>query len=159
MRSFDKISFNQFKKDIKDDINLYNEYRMPSRKTKASAGYDFYAVEPFELQPGEIKKIPTGIKVIFPEDEAFLLLVRSSMGFKYNVRLCNQVGLIDSDFYNNSENEGHMWFALQNEGDKVFKIEAGEAFGQGVFIKYYTCGDEVENTREGWSGKPEEEER
>ena len=159
MRALEKISFEQFKKDIKDDRHLYDAYRMPSRKTKASVGYDFYAIEAFELQPGEIKKIPTGIKAKFPEDEAFLLLVRSSMGFKYNVRLCNQVGLIDSDFYNNAENEGHMWFALQNEGDKVFKIEAGEAFGQGVFIKYYTCGEEVENTREGWSGNPVKEER
>ena len=157
MRALEKISFEQFKKDIKDDRTLYDAYRMPSRKTKASAGYDFYAIESFELQPGEIKKIPTGIKVRFPEDEAFLLLVRSSMGFKYNVRLCNQIGLIDNDFYNNAENEGHMWFALQNEGDKVFKINAGEAFGQGVFIKYYTCGEEVETKREGWSGSPNKE--
>ena len=37
-----------------------------------------------------------------------MLLVRSSMGFKYNVRLCNQVGIVDSDYYNNPDNEGHM---------------------------------------------------
>ena len=41
MRKFEKISFEQFKKDIKDDKNLYDEYLKPSRGTKNSAGYDF----------------------------------------------------------------------------------------------------------------------
>jgi len=66
------------------------------------------------------------------------------MGFKWNVRMCNQVGIIDSDFYNNSDNEGHMWFALQNQGDKVFKVKKGESFGQGLFMKYLTVDDEEE---------------
>lgn len=156
MRRFEKISFSQFKKDICDDKELYDNYKMPVRKTKASAGYDFLAINDFEIKPGEIKKIPTGIKAYFEDDETLMLFVRSSMGFKWNVRMCNQVGIIDADFYNNSDNEGHMWFALQNHGDKVFKVKAGESFGQGLFMKYLTCGDEVENERTGWSGRPEE---
>ena len=98
MRRLEKISFEQFKKDIKDDIKLYEEYKVPSRKTKYSAGYDFFAIESFSIKPGEIKKVPTGIKALYPKDETFMLFVRSSMGFKWNVRLCNQVGIIDSDF-------------------------------------------------------------
>ena len=156
MRNFYKISFDQFKKDISDDYELYQNYSMPERKTKKSAGYDFKAIQDFEILPGEIKKIPTGIKVLIPDDEMLMLFVRSSMGFKYNIRMCNQVGIIDADFYNNPENEGHMWFALQNEGDKPYTVKAGEGFGQGIFVKYYTCGEEVENERNGWSGKPEE---
>lgn len=157
-RYFEKISFEQFKKDIKDDKELYDSYKLPERKTKSSAGYDFLAIEGFELKPGEIKKIPTGIKAKYPSDEMLMLFVRSSMGFKWNVRMCNQVGIIDADFYNNPSNEGHMWFALQNEGDKIFKVEAGEAFGQGVFVKYYCVDNEEEiNTeRTGWTGKPGE---
>ena len=38
MRKFEKISFEQFKKDIKDDKELYDSYQLPIRKTKASAG-------------------------------------------------------------------------------------------------------------------------
>ena len=155
-RYFEKISFEQFKKDIKDDINLYNEYKLPVRKTRTSVGYDFLAIEDFSINPGEIKKIPTGIKAKFNPGEALIILVRSSMGFKYNIRMCNQVGIIDADFYNNPSNEGHMWFALQNEGDKEYTVKAGEAFGQGVIVKYFTCGEEVEEERTGWSGKPEE---
>ena len=157
MRKFEKISFEQFKKDIKDDRGLYNSYQLPVRKTKASAGYDFLAIEGFEIQPGEIKKIPTGIKAQYPSDEVLLLVVRSSMGFKWNVRMCNQVGVIDADFYNNLDNEGHMWIALQNQGDRVFKVEAGQGFGQGIFMKYYTVDDEeVNDERTGWSGRPDE---
>ncbi|MDO4963097.1 MAG: deoxyuridine 5'-triphosphate nucleotidohydrolase [bacterium] len=156
MRKFEKISFEQFKKDIKDDKVLYESYNLPKRKTKSSAGYDFFAISDFEIEPGRIKKIPTGIKAKYPFDEVLLLVVRSSMGFKYNVRMCNQVGVIDSDFYNNEENEGHMWFALQNEGDNTFKVKSGESFGQGIFIKYYTCGEEVEDERKSWTGKPKE---
>jgi dUTP pyrophosphatase len=144
MRKFEKISFDQFVKDVKDDRMLYDEYKLPVRKTKYSAGYDFLAIEDFSIKPGEIKKIPTGVKALYPTDETLMLFVRSSMGFKWNVRMCNQVGIIDSDFYNNSDNEGHMWFALQNEGDKEFKVKKGESFGQGLFMKYLTVDDEEE---------------
>lgn len=154
MRKFEKISFDQFKKDIKDDIELYNNYKLPVRKTKNAAGYDFIAIEDIEILPNEIKKIPTGIKAQFNEDEFLMLLVRSSMGFKYNVRMCNQVGIIDADFYNNIDNEGHMWFALQNQGDKAFKVLAGEAYGQGIFTKYLIVDDEeiILNDRKGGFG-------
>ena len=157
MRRFEKISFEQFAKDVKDDRMLYDEYKLPVRKTKYSAGYDFLAIEDFSIKPGEIKKIPTGIKALYPTDETLMLFVRSSMGFKWNVRMCNQVGIIDSDFYNNPDNEGHMWFALQNQGDKVFKVKKGESFGQGLFMKYLTVDDEeeIKKDRTGWSGKPE----
>ena len=154
MRRFEKISFEQFKKDVKNDRKLYDEYKIPVRKTKASAGYDFSSIEDIIIEPGEIKKIPTGIKVILPEDETLLLFVRGSTGYNWNVRMCNQVAVIDSDFYNNPDNEGHMWFALQNEGNKTFKVNKGEAFGQGVFMKYFTVDneDEIKNVRRGGFG-------
>lgn len=152
-RRFEKISLKQFEKDICKNENLYKEYKIPKRSTRNSAGYDFFAIERFNLKPKEIKKIPTGIKAKFNEDEALLIVVRSSMGFKYNIRLCNQVGVIDSDYYNNSNNEGHIFIALQNEGDKEFVVEKGEAFVQGVFIKFLiTSDDKVEDERQGGIG-------
>lgn len=147
MRYFEKVSFKQFSKDIKDDKNLYDEYELPRRATKSSCGYDFYAIEDVVLHPGEIKKIPTGYKAKFNEDEMLMLVVRSSMGFKYNVRMCNQVGIIDQDYYNNSDNEGHMWVALQNEGNIDYEVKKGTAYCQGIFVKYLTCGEEVNDER------------
>ena len=145
MRKFEKISFEQFKKDIKDDENLYKSYNLPKRGTKSAAGYDFYALYDYTLKPGEIMKIPTGIKVCMEEDDALFLIERSSMGFKYNVRMCNQVGVIDADYYNNDDNEGHMWIRIQNEGDKDYIVKKGEGMIQGIFIKYLKTDDDIEN--------------
>lgn len=157
-RYFEKISFEQFKKDIKDDKNLYEEYNLPIRKTKCSAGYDFLAIEDIEIKPGEIKKIPTGYKASFLEDEMLMLMVRSSMGFKYNIRLCNQVGIVECDYYNNPQNEGHLFIALQNEGDKVFSVKKGDAYAQGIFTKFLTCGDIVSEKRIGGIGSTNKKE-
>ena len=95
MRCFEKISYDQVRKDICDNKKLYDEYTLPTRSTKNSAGYDFVAINDFQIKPGEIKKIPLGIKVQMNEDEVLFLIVRSSMGFKYNVRMTNQIGVID----------------------------------------------------------------
>jgi len=151
-RFFEKISFKQFSLDICTDRNLYDEYRLPSRGSKYSAGYDFFAIEDIVIHPGEVKKIPTGYKAKFLFDEVLLIVVRSSVGVKYNVRMCNQVGVADSDYYNNLSNEGHLWVALQNEGDKDFVIKKGEAYVQGIFMKYLTCGDEPIDVRSGGIG-------
>ncbi len=153
MRCFEKISFEQFKKDIKDDIDLYNNYILPKRATKNSAGYDFFAIEDIVIKPGEIIKIPTGYKAKFNSDEALLLIMRSGLGFKYNLRLTNQVGLIESDYYNNDSNEGHMWFSIQNEGKEEVIISKNKAYGQGIFIKFLiTDDDNVTNIRKGGFG-------
>lgn len=138
MRDFEKISFEQFKKDVADDIILYNEYKLPQRDSDSTAGYDIYLLEDLVIEPNEIKKIPTGIKSFFEKDEVPLLIVRSSTGFKYNIRLCNQVGIIDSDYYNNKNNEGHIWVKIQNEGKEKVIITRGEAIVQGIFLKYLT---------------------
>ena len=140
MRKFEKISFRQFAKDVED--GNYDEIKLPVRKTTKSAGYDFISFIDIVIKPNEMIKIPTGIKVELPEGEFLGIFVRSSMGFKYNVRMCNQVGIIDGDYYNNSDNEGHIWIKLQNEGDKDYVIKKGDAFAQGIIMKYYLCDDD-----------------
>ncbi len=146
-RYFEKISYEQFAKDISRDRELYDSYKLPSRATNKSCGYDFYAINDITIKPGQIVKIPTGYKAKFLSDEMLFLIIRSSIGFKYNVRMCNQVGVIDADYYNNEDNEGHMFVSLQNEGDKDFCIEKGQAYCQGIFVKYLTCGDKVSKVR------------
>ena len=153
MRKFEKISFNQFIKDIKDDEKLYNSYGVPVRKTKNSAGYDFEAIEDLKLKAGECKRIPLGIKVKMEEDEFLQIVVRSSMGFKYNVRMTNQVGIADADYYNNESNEGHIFISLQNHEEKDFELKKGEGICQGIFLKYLKVEDDnVEEIRIGGYG-------
>ncbi len=153
-RLFEKISYKQFKKDICDEIELYNGYILPKRSTKYSAGYDFFSISDFTLKPGETRKIATGVKVKMNEDEMLMLLVRSSMGFNFNVRMCNQVGIIESDYYDNETNEGHIWLKIQNEGNKDYIVKKGDAICQGIFIKFLTVDNEeiIKNVRIGGTG-------
>ena len=136
MRDFEKISFEQFKKDIEDNEELYNSYKLPSRNSTNAAGYDFYLIKDIEIKPNEIIKIPTGIKAYFQPDEVLFMIVRSSTGFKYNIRLVNQVGVIDSDYHNNKDNEGHIFVKIQNEGIETIKFNAGDHLAQGVFLNF-----------------------
>lgn len=156
MRKFEKVSIEEFSKYY--DESLYEEYDLPKRMTVHSAGYDFFAIESFTIKPGEIKKIPTGYKAIFGSDEMLMILVRSSMGFKYNVRMTNQVGIVESDYYDNIDNEGHMFVSLQNEGNKEFVVKKGEAYAQGIFTQFLICDDDnATSKREGGLGSTNKE--
>ena len=142
MRKFEKISFEQFKKDISDDIDLYNSYNIPRRATKESAGYDFESLFDFIIKPGEDLKIPLGIKVDMNSGEVLFIVVRSSQGFKYKVRMCNQVGVIDKDYYNNTENEGHLYIKLENHGDKDYIVKKGDRICQGIYLPFLITDDD-----------------
>lgn len=144
MRDFEKISFEQFCKDVCEDKQMYNNYKLPIRDSKSTAGYDIYLLEDLELKPNDIVKLPTGIKSYFNDDEVLLIVVRSSMGFKYNIRLVNQVGVIDADYYNNENNEGHIFIKIQNEGKETVCFKAGEAIAQGIFLKYLTTKSDMD---------------
>lgn len=151
-RYFQKISFNQFKIDVVDDEKLYETYSLPKRSTINSAGYDFEALTDFVIKPGDIMKIPLGIKASMNSNEVLLLLVRSSQGFKYNIRMCNQVGVIDSDYYNNVDNEGHIFIKLQNHGNVDYIVKTGDKICQGIFINYLLVDNEEKIERKRLSG-------
>ena len=140
MRKFEKISKSEFLKDV-PDAN-YDDIILPKRSTLNRAGYDFYSVISFTLSPGERRVIPTGIKVSMNSNEFLSIYIRSSLGFKWNIRMCNQVGIIDADYYNNSENEGHIFVCLMNEGDKVLEIKKGDRIVQGIFMPFLITDDD-----------------
>ena len=155
-RFFEKISKEEFIKSYDD--TLYDEYYLPKRKTENSAGYDFIAIKDIIIEPGQIIKIPSGYKAKLNPNEVLLIFVRSSMGFKNNIRLINQVGIIDADYYNNEDNEGHIIVGLQNEGKETYVIKKGSAYAQGIFINYLTCNDIVTEKRIGGIGSTSKEE-
>lgn len=142
MRKFEKISFEQFCKDVCNDKNLYDSYKLPARSSKKTAGYDIYLLEDLVIKANEIVKLPTGVKSYFEDDETLFIIVRSSTGLKYNIRLVNQVGVIDADYYNNKDNEGHMFIKIQNHSEKELKFKAGDTIVQAIFLKYLTTNDD-----------------
>ncbi len=122
------------------------EINLPIRKTKLSAGYDFEAAEDtvvpaFKRGDGPTL-IKTGIKAYMEEDEVLYLYNRSSNPKKKGLVLANSVGVIDKDYYNNEDNEGHIMFAFYNIKDEDIIIKKGEAVGQGVFSKYLISDDD-----------------
>ena len=160
-RYFETISKNQFDIDFENFDCKYSDLKLPVRKTVNSAGYDFYLPFDLVLKPNVEVKIPTGIKVSMYDDEMFCIYIRSGIGFKYNIRLCNQVGIIDSDYYNNDENEGHIWISLYNHGKYVCEFKKGDRLFQGIFQKYLISeNDNCEfNIRKNGLGSTDKEER
>lgn len=151
MRKFERISREVFLRDI--PLGDYDELVLPKRSTKYSAGYDFYSPISFTLNPGERKVIPTGIKVCMNDNEFLAIYIRSSLGFKWDIRMCNQVGIIDAGYYGNSENEGHIFVCLKNEGNSAVTINKEDRFVQGIFTPYLiTDDDTVTGIREGGIG-------
>ncbi len=79
---------------------------------------------------------------------------RSGLGFKYRLQLDNTVGIIDSDYFY-SDNEGHMFIKVTNDGHegKTLTLEAGDGFAQGIFVEYgITVDDEATEVRNGGFG-------
>ncbi len=121
--------------------------KLPKRQTEHSAGYDIASLEEVEIKPGEIKMIPTGIKVKLPNDEALFIYPRSSLGIKKHLMMSNSVGVVDADYYNNENNEGHIMVPLLNFGNEAVVIAAGERVAQGVFMRFMkTTDDQVANS-------------
>lgn len=147
---FYKVSKTEFLKSGGEEE--YVNVSLPKRVTSGSAGYDFFAPKEYTLLPGETVKIPTGIRVKIDDGWVLTIFPRSSLGFKYKLRLDNTVGIIDSDYYY-AENEGHIFIKLTNCGDKPLTIEKGKAFAQGVFLEYgVTYDDDSDGVRTGGFG-------
>lgn len=88
-RYFEKISFDQFSLDICDDKVLYDNYELLKKFIKNSCGYDFIAIRDKVISAGEIVSIPFGYKAKYLSDEMLLFVIRSGMGFQYDIRMCN----------------------------------------------------------------------
>lgn len=132
------------------------DIHIPVRKTKHSAGYDVEAAEDIILPkyyPG-IKPtlIPTGLKAYMMEDECLLLLNRSS-GPKKGFLMANSIGLVDSDYYGNEENDGHIYFSYFNCSDHDIEVKKGDIIGQFVFQKFLLSdNDNAKGIRKGGFG-------
>lgn len=148
LRGFEWVS----KYDNTSDLSL------PKRSTIASAGYDFLAIEdavvPSITETLETTLVSTGVKAYMPASEFLLLANRSSSPRKRQLILPNGVGIIDSDYYNNEENEGEIFLQLMNFGKETQVIKRGERICQGIFMPYGVIDNEEkpEKSRNGGFG-------
>lgn len=123
------------------------QINLPVRKTKFSAGYDIEAAEDTVIP--SFKKgmkptlVKTGLKAYMGEDEVLILANRSSNPGKKGLILANSIGVIDSDYYENPDNDGHIMFAFYNIKEEDIEIKKGEAIGQGIFQKFLTVDNDI----------------
>lgn len=117
-------------------VSGYPDAVIPERKTKGSACYDICAYKNGKIEPGETVLVPTGIKCRMRQETFLQVQLRSSIGIKYSVRLTTGVSIIDADYFDNPDNEGHIFLPLQNFGAEIFYYEAGQRLAQGAFIQY-----------------------
>lgn len=65
----------------------------------------------------------------------------------------DDVAVIDSDYYNNPDNEGHFFLAVKNISNETKHINAGDRLAQAVFVKYGTTNkDKADGERKGGIG-------
>ena len=164
-----------------------SEINMPVRKTAKSAGYDFEVAEDIlvdsykhkeivlelatEYVPHTLEEIaaatkrtkakptlvPTGMKCQLADDEYLELSIRSSGPLKHWLMLANSIGIIDADYYNNPDNEGHIYFQVINLSPVPIQLKKGDIIGQGIIHKYITTEDDCANgERKGGFGSTNE---
>jgi len=120
---------------------------LPVRSTKNSAGYDIEAAEDVTIPAFKLGQKPvlvkTGLKAYMQSNEVLILANRSSNPGKKGLILANSIGVVDSDYYGNPDNDGHIMFAFFNFKDEDIEIKKGERIGQGMFQKYLVTDNDI----------------
>ena len=121
--------------EVKDEFYIYNrpilnleEVAAITKKTKAKPTL-----------------VPTGVKCRLEPDTYLELSVRSSCPLKYWLILANSVGIIDADYYNNPDNEGHIYFQMINLTPFDIQLKKGDTIGQGIIKPYLITEDDAAN--------------
>jgi dUTP pyrophosphatase len=126
--------------------------KLPERKTKLSAGYDFCARVTILCRPGEVTLVPTGVKAYMEDDDVLKMYIRSGLAFNNKLMLVNNTGIIDADYVDNPENEGEIILGIYNAGRDGYKIEKDQRVAQGIFEKYQLVDEEKPVTTKRKSG-------
>ena len=97
--------------------------------------------------------VSTGVKCHLDKGNYLELSVRSSTPLKYGLFMANGVGIIDGDYYNNSDNEGEIFIQLINTTPVPILIKKGNKIAQAIIKSYCTTeNDETIEERTGGFG-------
>lgn len=140
-----EILINSFQKIYEENIdNLDPDVENPSKKVEKVFSELLSKFKPV--------LVPTGVKSYMQQNE-FLQLANRSSNPKNGLVLANGIGIIDSDYYNNENNEGHIMFQFVNLTEDDVIIEVGQKIGQGIFLPFLLTDDDfVDNIRSGGFG-------
>lgn len=71
-----------------------------------------------------------------------MLCNRSSNPSKKGLILSNSIGIVDSDYYGNPDNDGHIMYAFYNFSDQESIIKKGDIIGQAIFQTFLISDDD-----------------
>ena len=87
------------KRIIQVPIELcHPDAKMPEYAHISDSGMDVYALEDYDIAPGETKLIPTGIKVAIPVGYELQVRPKSGRALKTKLRVANTPGTIDQGY-------------------------------------------------------------
>lgn len=126
---------------------INNQARLPCYHHKGDAGLDLFSNIDLVLGPGEVKPIPTGIKVAIPEGYVGLVWDKSGISLKGVHRLA---GVIDSGY------RGEVRVVMVNLGREPFIVTVGmkvaQLLVQPVETAEVTEVEELDDTSRGEKG-------
>lgn len=137
-----RTAFNVLTDEKKNKISIPIEIKLPQRADDGSAGYDFYTPKDVRILPAQKTIVWTDVKAYMQKDEVLEIYIRSSLGIKNGLMLCNSVGVVDSSYYNNEGNDGNIGIALVNTTGITVDLKAGDRIAQGIFKKYLVSDDD-----------------
>lgn len=103
---------------------------MPGYESAGASGMDVRAAvgEKVSVAPGEVRLIPTGLRLAVPHGFEIQVRPRSGLALKHGVTVLNAPGTIDSDY------RGELGVILANLGKKPFTVERGMRIAQLVVV-------------------------
>ncbi len=114
---------------------------LPDRATPHAAGYDVRSAEAdFDLSPGQIRAVSTGLIMELPPGLECQVRPRSGLAARHGITLPNSPGTIDPDY------RGELKVLMQNTGAEPVTIHRGERIAQLVFARFEA--PEVEEAEE-----------
>jgi len=116
---------------------------LPEYQTSGSVAFDLYSRIDLEIEPKQIKLIPTNLIIQTPSDYMLVLVSRSSTPLKKGLMMANGIGIIDQDY---SGPEDEIKIQVYNFTDKTVKIEKGQRIAQATFVNIAKADwQEIEN--------------
>jgi dUTP pyrophosphatase len=129
---------------------LHPDARPPERTRPGDAGYDLRCVEPFVLDPGERRLVPTGVAIALPAGVAGLVVPRSGLAIEHGISVVNGPGLVDPNY------RGELRVILVNLGAQRFEASAGDRIAQLLLVPFVTPDlqlvDELPTSERGANG-------
>jgi dUTP pyrophosphatase len=104
---------------------------VPRYMTAGASGMDLTASldEPVQINPGEFKRIPSGIIVAVPRGYEAQIRPRSGLAYKEGITVLNAPGTIDADY------RGEIGVLLINHGHVPFQVHNGMRIAQMVITR------------------------